>query len=190
MHTRFITAIRKSVTVNITTGYMNQLSTWCAAWVEMFTAFLLTFADSPPNLLSHLYFWDIYPYSEFLHFSLGQSCIIACKPCHLVFASVTFCVPVNLPNQSILQCDQSDLRKKPARCVGLCCILSIFGVPVNWDAAPHPQSQNHSKAHPTDMHSPVHPPTCGRNIFPAPKRSPTTFMPSISGPSITWIGFT
>ncbi len=27
--------------------------------------------------------------------------------------------------------------------------------------------------------------TCGRNILPAPKRSPTTFMPSISGPSIT-----
>ena len=30
--------------------------------------------------------------------------------------------------------------------------------------------------------------TCGRNILPAPKRSPTTFMPSMSGPSITWIG--
>ena len=30
--------------------------------------------------------------------------------------------------------------------------------------------------------------TCGRNILPAPNRSPTTFMPSISGPSITWIG--
>src|SRR6476620_11093478 len=30
--------------------------------------------------------------------------------------------------------------------------------------------------------------TCGRNILPAPKRSPTTFMPSISGPSITSIG--
>ncbi len=27
--------------------------------------------------------------------------------------------------------------------------------------------------------------TCGRNILPAPKRSPTTFMPSISGPSMT-----
>ena len=26
--------------------------------------------------------------------------------------------------------------------------------------------------------------TCGRNIFPEPKRSPTTFMPSISGPSM------
>ena len=26
--------------------------------------------------------------------------------------------------------------------------------------------------------------TCGRNILPAPNRSPTTFMPSISGPSI------
>ena len=26
--------------------------------------------------------------------------------------------------------------------------------------------------------------TCGRNILPAPKRSPTTFMPSISGPSM------
>ncbi len=31
--------------------------------------------------------------------------------------------------------------------------------------------------------------TCGRNILPAPKRSPTTFMPAISGPSITWIGY-
>ena len=30
--------------------------------------------------------------------------------------------------------------------------------------------------------------TCGRNIFPAPNRSPTTFIPSISGPSITSIG--
>ncbi|NKA88718.1 hypothetical protein GO305_02357 [Ralstonia solanacearum] len=30
--------------------------------------------------------------------------------------------------------------------------------------------------------------TCGRNILPAPNRSPTMFMPSISGPSITWIG--
>ena len=30
--------------------------------------------------------------------------------------------------------------------------------------------------------------TWGRNILPAPKRSPTTFMPSISGPSITSIG--
>ncbi len=30
--------------------------------------------------------------------------------------------------------------------------------------------------------------TCGRNILPAPKRSPTTFIPSISGPSITSIG--
>ena len=30
--------------------------------------------------------------------------------------------------------------------------------------------------------------TCGRNILPAPNRSPTTFMPSISGPSITSIG--
>ena len=30
--------------------------------------------------------------------------------------------------------------------------------------------------------------TCGRNILPAPKRSPTTFMPSISGPSITSSG--
>ena len=30
--------------------------------------------------------------------------------------------------------------------------------------------------------------TCGRNILPAPKRSPTTFIPAISGPSITWIG--
>ncbi|SKV98577.1 Uncharacterised protein [Mycobacteroides abscessus subsp. abscessus] len=30
--------------------------------------------------------------------------------------------------------------------------------------------------------------TWGRNIFPEPKRSPTTFMPSISGPSITSIG--
>mmetsp|Transcript_27775 Transcript_27775/g.83268 ORF Transcript_27775/g.83268 Transcript_27775/m.83268 type:complete len:471 (+) Transcript_27775:1561-2973(+) len=27
--------------------------------------------------------------------------------------------------------------------------------------------------------------TCGRNILPAPKRSPTTFMPDMSGPSIT-----
>ena len=27
--------------------------------------------------------------------------------------------------------------------------------------------------------------TCGRNILPAPKRSPTTLMPSISGPSMT-----
>ena len=26
--------------------------------------------------------------------------------------------------------------------------------------------------------------TCGRNILPAPNRSPTTFMPSISGPSM------
>ena len=30
--------------------------------------------------------------------------------------------------------------------------------------------------------------TCGRNILPAPKSSPTTFMPSISGPSMTWSG--
>ena len=30
--------------------------------------------------------------------------------------------------------------------------------------------------------------TWGRNILPAPKRSPTTFMPSISGPSITVSG--
>ena len=30
--------------------------------------------------------------------------------------------------------------------------------------------------------------TCGRNILPEPNRSPTTFMPSISGPSITSIG--
>ena len=30
--------------------------------------------------------------------------------------------------------------------------------------------------------------TCGRNILPAPKRSPTTPMPSIKGPSITFKG--
>ena len=30
--------------------------------------------------------------------------------------------------------------------------------------------------------------TCGRNILPAPNRSPTTFMPSISGPSMTASG--
>ncbi len=30
--------------------------------------------------------------------------------------------------------------------------------------------------------------TCGRNILPLPNRSPTTFMPSISGPSITSMG--
>ena len=30
--------------------------------------------------------------------------------------------------------------------------------------------------------------TWGRNILPAPNRSPTTFMPAISGPSMTWIG--
>ena len=30
--------------------------------------------------------------------------------------------------------------------------------------------------------------TCGRNIFPAPKRSPTIFMPSMSGPSMTSSG--
>src|ERR687884_552224 len=30
--------------------------------------------------------------------------------------------------------------------------------------------------------------TCGRNIFPAPNSSPTTFMPSISGPSMTSLG--
>ena len=30
--------------------------------------------------------------------------------------------------------------------------------------------------------------TCGRNILPAPKRSPTMFMPAISGPSITSSG--
>ena len=30
--------------------------------------------------------------------------------------------------------------------------------------------------------------TCGRNILPAPNRSPTTFMPSINGPSITASG--
>src|SRR5437868_10956856 len=30
--------------------------------------------------------------------------------------------------------------------------------------------------------------TCGRNILPEPNRSPTTFMPSISGPSITCSG--
>ncbi len=30
--------------------------------------------------------------------------------------------------------------------------------------------------------------TWGRNILPAPNRSPTTFMPAISGPSITSIG--
>ena len=30
--------------------------------------------------------------------------------------------------------------------------------------------------------------TCGRNILPAPNRSPTMFMPSISGPSMTSIG--
>src|SRR6185437_8210943 len=30
--------------------------------------------------------------------------------------------------------------------------------------------------------------TCGRNILPEPNRSPTTFMPSISGPSMTCSG--
>ena len=30
--------------------------------------------------------------------------------------------------------------------------------------------------------------TCGRNILPAPNRSPTTFMPAISGPSMTCSG--
>ena len=30
--------------------------------------------------------------------------------------------------------------------------------------------------------------TCGRNILPEPKRSPTIFIPSINGPSITSIG--
>ncbi len=30
--------------------------------------------------------------------------------------------------------------------------------------------------------------TCGRNILPLPKRSPTTFIPSMSGPSMTSIG--
>ncbi len=30
--------------------------------------------------------------------------------------------------------------------------------------------------------------TCGRNILPEPNRSPTTFMPAISGPSMTSIG--
>ncbi len=30
--------------------------------------------------------------------------------------------------------------------------------------------------------------TCGRNILPEPKRSPTTFMPAISGPSMTCSG--
>ena len=30
--------------------------------------------------------------------------------------------------------------------------------------------------------------TCGRNILPAPNRSPTCFMPSISGPSMISIG--
>ncbi len=30
--------------------------------------------------------------------------------------------------------------------------------------------------------------TCGRNILPSPNRSPTTFMPSISGPSMTSSG--
>ena len=30
--------------------------------------------------------------------------------------------------------------------------------------------------------------TCGRNIFPAPKRSPTIFIPSMSGPSMTSSG--
>ncbi|MNY29785.1 hypothetical protein D3C86_1638480 [compost metagenome] len=30
--------------------------------------------------------------------------------------------------------------------------------------------------------------TCGRNILPSPNRSPTTFMPSISGPSMTSMG--
>ncbi|MCY1358946.1 hypothetical protein D9M69_454960 [compost metagenome] len=30
--------------------------------------------------------------------------------------------------------------------------------------------------------------TWGRNILPAPNRSPTTFMPAISGPSITSMG--
>ena len=30
--------------------------------------------------------------------------------------------------------------------------------------------------------------TCGRNIFPEPKRSPTIFIPSMSGPSITSSG--
>src|SRR5215472_19115947 len=30
--------------------------------------------------------------------------------------------------------------------------------------------------------------TWGRNIFPEPNRSPTMFIPSMSGPSITWIG--
>ena len=30
--------------------------------------------------------------------------------------------------------------------------------------------------------------TCGRNIFPAPKRSPTMDMPLIRGPSITLRG--
>ena len=31
--------------------------------------------------------------------------------------------------------------------------------------------------------------TCGRNILPAPKRSPTTFIPAISGPSMTSMGW-
>ena len=30
--------------------------------------------------------------------------------------------------------------------------------------------------------------TCGKNILPAPNRSPTTFMPSMSGPSMTGSG--
>ena len=30
--------------------------------------------------------------------------------------------------------------------------------------------------------------TCGKNIFPLPKRSPTVFIPAINGPSITSIG--
>ena len=32
--------------------------------------------------------------------------------------------------------------------------------------------------------------TCGRNIFPSPNKSPTTFIPSIKGPSITFNGLT
>ena len=32
-------------------------------------------------------------------------------------------------------------------------------------------------------------PLMGKNIFPSPNRSPTTFMPAISGPSITSMGF-
>ena len=108
--------------------------------------------------------------------------------------SATGTITPMLTTSKLLHCNTTETIFLPISCTSPFTVaitilpLGLATMPVRFSSAAFSASMNGIKCATACFMTRADFTTCGKNIFPWPNRSPTTFMPSISGPSITWIG--